>query len=432
MLKQSFALTNKVVSNKIPFSIIITFTTLLLVYTSYYTVNGVSDFLNSELVTPWLKDRTHFIFSVDSCDSQVTMQTLTAVLQQSGYESISLCSKVSDVTVFRKSKFPDEPRISRVLAVEYQPKYLQLIQLKTSYQEDIKAWGGECLKEIGDVLLEGKSFSEKRSTQCNLNDDALPVISIGQGVAHSLSNGPGRISAGMTIHLYERVSLDNLSDTSGKAFVIASVFETGFDDLDHTIIGPKDFLSDIVSPSQQKYKIQLKVKEVSSLDDLRGIHAFIQENENLSNRLEYSVINDEIWELQNLALDTTAAITWVVHVLVYFVLLSGLSQFIEANRKLLALMRISGIKVTSIWLFLFIITLISVALICVFSYFLSFLVSEGLVHHFEHIDYLIDWKVLINTLIKSVFIAIGITIALKIMHFSGDLSQELEYARRNS
>jgi hypothetical protein len=430
MLKQSFALTNKVVSNKIPFSIIITFTTLLLVYTSFYTVNGVSDFLNTKLVEPWLKDRMHFIFSENNCNSQVTMQALTTVLQQSGYESILLCSKVSEVTAFRKP--PGEPRLSRVIAIEYQPKYLQLVKLESSYQEDIKSWSGDCLQEIGDVLLEGKSFADIKSTQCDPDYDPLPVISIGQKVAHLLSNGPGMISAGMTIHLYERVSEENLSDIPDKPFVIASVFETGFEDLDHTIIGAEGFLSSIVSPSEIEYKIQVKIKQVNSLGDLRKILALIQENENLSKQLEYSVTNDVIWEIQNLALDTTAAITWVVHVLVYFVLLSGLSQFVEANRKLLALMRISGISVGSVWLFLFIITLTSVILICVLSYFLSFLVSEGLIRIFEHIDYIINWQVLINTLVKSIFIAIGITIALKLIHFSGNLSQELEYARRNS
>jgi len=433
MLKQSVIITSKVISNKIPSSIWITFITLLLVYISFYTVNGISNYLTFKLVTPWLKDRTHFIFSTHNCDVQTT-EAIAASLQWTGYKSTLVCSKAAKVTALRK--FPGEPRLSAVIAVEYQPEYLRQIRFKSSsYEDDIKTYIGSCLEELGgDPLLNGKlSSPELTSTQCDWDDKPLPVIAIGKKLAHSLSNGPGTIPSGVTIDLYEQISLTDFSEeTSGETFVIASIFETGFEDLDNAILGPIGFLSSLVQSTNIEHNVHVKIQNVESIENLREVFNLIQEDDNLYHYLKYSITDDEVWEVQDLTLNTIAVMTWIVHLLVYLVLLGGLSQFIETNRKLLALMRISGIGLSSIWLFLLFITLASVSLICVLSYFLSLIVSDILVNFIEHIDYIINFNVLSDTLITSVFVAFFITIALKKIHFSGDLAKELEHARRNS
>jgi ABC-type lipoprotein release transport system permease subunit len=433
MLKQAFIITAKTISNKRPFSFYLILVTLLFVYTSFYTVNGISDFLTAKLVTHWLKDRPHFIFKAHNCDAQTT-EALTATLFGAGYRSLSVCSRAALVTALRKS--PGEPRLSRVIAVEYQPDYLQQIRFKTSYQYDIKTYIGRCLEELGgDVLLEGRLSKDIKSTQCDLDyEAALPVIAIGQKLARSLSNGPGKIPSGTTLHLYKRVLLtDFLTETPDHAFVVASVFETGFEDLDNLIIGPTGFLASLVPARKIEHLMQVKIQEVASLDDLRKALSLIKENKNLSQHLdlEYSITDDEIREIQDFALKTTAVMTGVVHILVYLVLFSGLSQFIEANRKLLALMRISGLQFGAIWLFLLMITLASVTLVCVASYLLSFLVSEALIYFIEQIGYLIQFKVLFETLVISLVVALLITVALKRLHFSSDIAKELEYAKRN-
>ncbi|MDM8568143.1 TRAP transporter large permease subunit [Thiotrichales bacterium HSG1] len=472
ILRSAFPLVWQVIHPKnVAFSTGLTFTILLLVYTAYFTINGLAIFLEHKATSHWLTDRFHFIFDVTDCD--VDTDILQNFLKENGHDSTMVCSKHADVSISKVH--PGEIVLQNdIRAVEFKDEYFALLpELKENIQKSFQnGMSDDCIKEFSKTL-KSKNFNPKniRSENCiasfmadtkeaqqrKLYDcvkssshstytEPLPVVYIGYDLAEIL----GGVTPGALIHLHEGVFSDTLIDdiilTDLKQhFVVAAVFESRFPDIsEKVVILPEGSLAKILEPNN---KLVVKVNNLESLEELKELWNLIKEREpedftvNISENMIYPkwpyttdlsiTENDYIWDIQENFLAGIKIMSYIVLLLCLLVLLSGINQVMDKNKKLVILMRLSGTKFEVLWMFLLMLSIVGALVPFLFAIPTSMLTNSILTSFFKDMNYGIDSTVLLNTLGISLIVAVTTTLILSWLHLSRSIAEELNNALKN-
>jgi hypothetical protein len=112
------------------------------------------------------------------------------------------------------------------------------------------------------------------------------------------------------------------------------------------------------------------------------------------------------------------------------VLISGLSQLMEINKKLIVLMRLSGMRNGAIWMFIFLLFIISTTITCLAAFMLSYGINSLLVYYlFENISFTMNFSIGFNIWSITILTAILLSSILNRLHFSRDIARELDYGK---
>lgn len=212
--------------------------------------------------------------------------------------------------------------------------------------------------------------------------------------------------------------------------MIAGIFKTGQKDLDELIIVPPHALQQRIY-TQTQAGIEQKLLIKVHTDNLRIIKKLLQEiKDNRFKEIDYvgnNIIDMEHTQNLQSGLNTIDATFLVINLVCLIVLIGTLTQLLESKRKMLALVRISGLGQAETWSFLFMLSLSTVMLPYLLALPLSLLVS--LIHPFifqEALAYTIDWMALWNLLGEVLMFAVIATVLLQYLYFSNSLVNELE------
>ncbi|MDM8566558.1 TRAP transporter large permease subunit [Candidatus Halobeggiatoa sp. HSG11] len=423
----------------IPTSVFLTFSTLILVYTAYFTTSGFIFNLH-EQTEPWLKDRFHFTLEVDNCNNVDTNEIKQLFLQETGKQVTIACTRTTDEAIIARL-YPGELKLhTNLRIIEFDSDYFNLVpKLKTSlkklYQEYILGDLGSCFEKTG-IKLEQVNFDLNKqltSKECNIFDETeLPLIYIGFNVADiTLDASTGTIVALHNMIFPDETTKENIFNLKQK-FIVASVFETEFSDLDELIIVPKGYLAKIFPDTNTNITHQLivKIENLNFAGEIDNIMKKIINSNNIPNYLteSNSIVDYEMWELQSEFLTTTRLILVVVFAICIFVLVSGISQLMENNKRLIVLMRLSGINNAARWMFIFTLSVISAFITCIIAFGLSYLLAEIFARFWQDIASIIDLRIFFDVLGATILTTLLTTTVLSHMHFSRDVARELDYA----
>jgi TRAP transporter 4TM/12TM fusion protein len=447
LLRPAFHLVRLIITppSKIFLFVWLSLISLTLVYTAFFTTNGLALGLSEKSVKPWLKDRFHFTLNVEDC--HVKTDKLEEFLQKEGYASTVICSPFAELSVSKIS--PGEVRLqTKVNAVEFDKGYFQLVpQIKTSlhenYEQEVQSELGSCLEKTGERLKEQKfNPNHLKSTECSYEERALPLVYIGSQLAELLD-----VSAGGTLHLHDAVFADSLAEdmqaNPDRYFVVACIFNTPFADLNRLLIAPTGSLSKLFNGEEWaiEHKLIVKIDNLKNLNDLEKLKAILKQlasekysrklRESLPYDMDHSILDHEIWKLQEVFLNVIQAIYIAIFVICIFVLLSGMDQLLESNRRLLTLMRVSGLHTGAMWVFLFVLSIMGAVISLILAIPLSFVMSWGLGWVFEDISYAMDLSNFLTVFGITLLVAILTTLILGQRYLSRDISNELDYVGSN-
>lgn len=432
ILRQAFILVRLIITPKnINFSVWLIFVILVLVYTAFFTTSGFVVYLNNQSVAHWLKERFHFTLAVTDCNAEVN--NLKEFLHQKNYDSTVICSRFAEVSATKI--YPGEVRLqTKVKTVEFNEVYFQVVpQLKTSLQNNFKEAIfpplSSCWAKTGVLEQYHFNLNQFKLTEC-YHKKTLPPIYLGSELSELLE-----ASTGSTLHLHDSMFVETLhqdiQNNPKQNFVVASVFDTKFPDLNQFMIGPTKFLSNIFSVENGtiEYKLIVKINNLKSLEELKTILTLLEELKEphsllklLKYKMDYSIIDHEIWKIQGEFLKGIQAIYFVIGFICFWILLSGISQLIENNRKSVNLMRLSGVQLKVLWMFLFILSIIGATIPCVLGYLLSMFFAL----FFENIAYMVGLSIFLTFFGLTLLAAIFITFILSKVHFLRDLAKELD------
>lgn len=423
----------------ISFSLWLILASLTFVYIALFTTNGLVYYLNAQSVTPWLKERFHFTLSVEDCHLETSV--LEKFLRENGYESTVICSRFAELSVTKLS--PGEVRLgTKVNAVEFDEAYFRQIpelkkSLRENYEQDVLSELGSCLETVGDPLKKQHFNPNNLTTSTDCYQSPLPVVYIGSELVDLLDAETGAL-----VHLHDGVFVESLPEdiqsNPNQHFVVASWFNTRFSDLDHLLIGPSQFLSKIFPEDEGiEYKLIVKIHQLPSLEILETILALLETDqlqEKLPYHIDISIIDHKIWKIQGLFLTGIQTISMVVLLICLLVLLSGMSQLLEKNRKLLALLRINGLQSEAQWIFVLSLSIIEATIPCVLAFILSNVLSLFIAFFSEKItSYTINFSVFFTVFGITLVAAVLTTVILTKIYLLRDLAKELtNYASSNN
>jgi TRAP transporter 4TM/12TM fusion protein len=456
-LRPAFSLAWLVITPKnISFSVISIFVSLILVYIAFFIISGLSLYLSEKSVTPWLTERFHFTLAVKNCD--VNTENLQLFLQKKGYRSTIICSKFAEITVSKVQ--PGEIRLqSNIHAVEFQEAYFDLLpnlkqQLQENYDNEVQSPLGSCLEEISALLKEkGFNLNEITSSDCLETRTPLPIVYLGADLASLLEVSPGAL-----VHLHDAVFAETLQEdmimtNPNQHFVVAAIFKTAFPDINNFVIGPTGSLSNILDEEEVEHKLAVKIHGLKDLGDMKQLweklgeeemryqevfQQFDTNEENQEQWMEknwpyenyYSITHNEIWKIQNAFLNSIHAMSIVIFILCLLILLSGISQLMENNKKLVILMRLSGIHFEVMWIFLFILSIMGAIIPCLIAFLVSMITSKTLVSFFDDVSYIMDSSVFFTVFGITLLTAVCTTFFLSQLHLSRDIAKEWGHASR--
>jgi TRAP-type uncharacterized transport system fused permease subunit len=422
----------------IPTSVYFTFTSLILIYTIFFTTTGFIYDLNKH-VDPWLKNRFHFTLEVDDCKT-TTDELKGVLLQETGKNIQTVCTKFYELNISKL--YPGEFRLSTNLkTVEFNEKYFRLLPdlkkiLQEFYAENIEGDLATCFEER--QLEEDLDLNKLSLKECNIFDETpLPLIYLGSNIA---DYDELNVSVGTIISLHDTIFSNEsngiekeISIDYKSKFVVKSVFQTRFPDLDELVIVPEGTLSKLF-PEDFKNLLIVKIQSLETINELTTIiNKMIERGDNnkLSNDFIIdSFINEEFWIIQNTFLNTIQAILIITFLICIFVLISGLSQLMEINKKLIVLMRLSGMRNGAIWMFIFLLFIISTTITCLAAFMLSYGINSLLVYYlFENISFTMNFSIGFNIWSITILTAILLSSILNRLHFSRDIARELDYGK---
>ncbi len=441
ILRPTFELVRLVILPKyIPIPVLLTFFILILVYSGLFTAGGFSVSLRNSLAVPWLTNNFHFVVNVENCSPE-SLRPVQEILGKKGYTSETACSPSASVSISKKPP-PGEFTLSDATAIEFNHDFFKLMpeleDLTKNLEESVNSTIGGCLEEIREQLQKQKFtlLKEIKSSLCKEGSE-LSIAYVESTLAESL-----KIAEGMAVRVHEAVfdvkQAGIFSEEIDPAnldqhFVVASVFAFGMSSLspERMIMVPAGFLSRIFQTKEKgiDYKLFIKITNAQSVPTLKSVAKLFEDSEYW---IEYSLAYDEMQLILDRFQNTAQAIFLVTVVVCFFVLLGGLSQLIESKRRLLVLMRVSGLRSAAIWIFLFILSVIGALISCILAVPASKALSGVLVRLHDNLSYETDWPMIFNISGLTILLTVAAMFILKLLYFSKDISEELDYVSRNT
>ena len=445
LLNPTWELLKRIINPKrMPIPLLLTLTILTFVYTIYLAASGFARHFHEDSIQPWLENRFHIVLATEDCqleNDESASQLIEDFLQQKGYQNQTACLQYAPISLTQAGL--SDVVISNVEAIEFDTALNQLLpalntSLEANYQKDIQSYLGNCLTGIEDIT----DINTVKARNCEEDTIAkFPIVYIGQEMAEIYN-----LKAGMMVSLYSSTFPEDIPQRLNAApphqYVIGGIFETGFaQDIDRLLILPTQTMHRIYSPQDVGQENKLVIK-ITDLQDIRAIQAIVALLENdiksqplrekLFYYLDYAIDNkDDTGELQS-GLNTLDAIFFIISIVALVVLLVVSMQVLDSKRKLLALLRVTGIKNEIVWLFILLLSFSAAIVPYLLAIPLSLLLAGLTLLSLENLAYQIDWAAFYKLLaVILLFISIT-TVFLKSYYFSRSISQELSNDSKHS
>lgn len=446
---------------------VIIFISLTIVYTGFFSTSSLAHHLQDTLIAKWLTDRPHFTLAVGDCAFEKVAKTQQWLVEQ-GYENSIACSPHAELTVSKMT--PGEVKIEQIYAYEYQENYFSdLLTLKQSdtsekttlaqiFEKGVEQ--KQCLLPLQDKLL-AQQFNPTRITSLQCSEDAglpkppqaLPVVYIPYTLAYKLDVYEGSI---ISVHqaLYPSSLEKDITGASQHYFVVALIYELTerFPDIENIVLFPQNTLARLRSDETEEdnelivdYQLIVKLHNLENHQQIEHAvqlfdtpKAFPVEDEYLnsvSKELGFAVeknnaITDNLLGTQRGLLNGMQAIALIGGFICLLVLVGGISQIVENNRKTIALMRIAGLQPGVSTTFLLLLAIIGTVIPAFVGAGLSLLVNGALAGIFEGLEPEPTWFLAIDIAGITLLMTIITTIYLTWLHFSHTIPEELRLCQQ--
>jgi ABC-type antimicrobial peptide transport system permease subunit len=265
----------------------------------------------------------------------------------------------------------------------------------------------------------------------------LPLIYISFPLAEKLRAYSGSI---VSIHnaIYPEDLQNDLAGTSKQDyFVVAVIFKLNedFEDLSNLVLFPQPSLDALFKQYSTdlpaNYKLIVKLNNLSNLTELKNIVANLDSSENeFDFRVEQSKAITDKLDTKEGFLNGTQAIAWLSGFICLLILVGGISQIIENNRKTIALMRISGLQSGVGATFLLLLAIFGTIIPAAIGVILSGIVNQVLASIFKDIVPEFNWLLISDIAGITLLMAAITAIFLTWLHFSHTIPQELRVCQQ--
>ncbi len=410
----------------------VAFTLLLYFLVSGFFYSKMDRFIRNELaVSP------HVIVYGGDCEK--VREGIVSLKADDGIEDVAECVKIKPMYLVNYH----ENVIKRIWVLEYSEGVRNVVgNMDIDFESAKRSLNGDCWVEIGNIFSNKGMVDDWNldiSSKCYEEDKrsrwAIVLLSKGLKKDARLPN------VGSEAYLFNNFSfsLNRVNHEAGVRVVsgpsMPDIFKSIEEEIGGIVLVPKGFFERYYPDYEDSNLEALLVRYigVSSVSDLEknldGVRRY-KKSSHISAR--FIMINDgAYWSKALNVLDSFGDVSDIVLIFVVYQLFVGVFQFLEMNRGVIAVHRLSGGGDLAVFIYVLLISFLFCWSVVLVGFLLSAPASRLLLLMFQRFEFIVPWDAFLHVLAWASCSAIFMSLVVYYFMFRNEMIVEVSYVNNS-